>query len=74
MTDEKLTELLNNEIDGLNTQSQSELVNKEIAANPESQAQFENLRSLSQILDQVEEVDPPESLKYTIMNSIPSYK
>lgn len=74
MTDEKLIELMNNEIDGLNTPSQSERVKKQMAADPESQAQFESLRSLSHILNQVEEVEPPESLKYTIMNSIPRYK
>jgi len=70
MTEQKLTELMHQEIDGANTPEESKILQRLIAESPEAERSYEELRSLSTTLSRVEQVDPPVTLKPAISRAI----
>ena len=70
MIDEKYIELMNKEIDGLNTPQESAELKSYLKDEPEAQKQFNNLLDVSKSLEQLEEIEPSPELKKSIINSI----
>ncbi|MBI4548249.1 MAG: hypothetical protein HY707_09730 [Ignavibacteriae bacterium] len=74
MTHDRLIELIHGEIDGVNSPEESTVLSEHLSKNPETQKLFEDLYSLSNILDKTPKIDPPKSLEKLILNSIPVNK
>jgi hypothetical protein len=70
MTEQKLIELLHQEIDGVNSREESRLVAKYIAEDPEAKRLFDELQALSKTLSGVDELDAPPTLKPAIGRSL----
>jgi len=70
MDNKKLQELINKEIDGLNTPEESKQLKEYLRRNPEAENLYNDLCKLSESLNKVEKVNPPSDLKKTILNSI----
>lgn len=74
MTDPRLLELINAEIDGeLDAQQRAELA-RSLLADPNARARREELRQLCAALDQLEEVEPPSQLRENILAALPQSK
>lgn len=74
MIDEKYVELINREIDGLNSEKESTELKEYLDRSPEAQQLWGELRAVSERLSEVGLAEPPEHLKTVIMNSIPKNK
>ncbi len=74
MISEKQMELINREIDGVNSAAESEELKKIMAENPEAKAYYDSLEELSNKLGTLEDVEPSPHLTKHIMNSIPAPK
>ncbi|MFQ5798291.1 MAG: hypothetical protein ACE5H0_06305 [Bacteroidota bacterium] len=72
MIEEKYLDLIHKEIDGLSTKSESAELSAYLANNLEAQDLYRDLATISRILNNVREVDPPPYLRTNILNSIPS--
>lgn len=70
MIDQKMISLMNLELDGQISASQGDQLRRLRETNPEARAYAEDLKRLKGILDRVEQVEPPVSLKMGILNSI----
>jgi len=70
MHNKKLHELINKEIDGLNTPKESKQLRNYMRKNPEAHDLYNDLRKLSESLEKVEKVSPPPDLRKTILNTI----
>ncbi len=70
MIEPKYIELINKEVDGLNSSRDSVKLAEYLKKSSEAQNLYENLVKLSETLDQTEEIDPSPNLKKTILNSI----
>lgn len=70
MIDKKYIELINKEIDGLNSQKDSAKLKEYLAKNSEAQNLYDDLVKLSHTLRRVNDFDPPPNLKKHILNSI----
>lgn len=74
MTDPRLVELINAEIDGeLDTQQRAELA-RGLLADSSARARREDLRRLCAALAQVEDVEPPSQLRENILAALPQSK
>lgn len=71
MLEKKSTDLLNQELDGTNSDKERAVVKKLLARNPEAKRYFEELQSLKALFRQVRAVDPPPYLRNRILNSLP---
>lgn len=67
-------ELINKEIDGLNSPQESKMLTKYLRENKDAQDLFNDLNKLSGSLQNVKKVNPPEDLKQDILNSIDTNK
>ncbi len=74
MIDSKTEDLINRDIDGILSPKETERLKESLANNPAARNYHEELISLSQMLEQTEEVDPGPNLKKNILNSIPIQK
>lgn len=72
MTDEKMMELLNREIDGLNSPQESAELRAYLESHPDARMLYNDLITITSSLSRVREVDPPATLKSNILASIPS--
>ena len=70
MTEEKFIELVNKEIDGLNSPRESEELKVYLQSNAEARELSQDLLKLSTVLSRVEEVDPPHSLTSDILRAV----
>src|ERR1700751_5117440 len=71
MTDPRLTELLNGEIDGeLDRQQRAEL-SRRLLANTGARAAREDLRRVCEALDSVPQVEPPPALSENVLAALP---
>lgn len=70
MIEPKYIELINKEVDGLNSSRDSVILAEYLKKSSEAQNLYENLVKLSETLDQTEKIDPSPNLKKTILNSI----
>lgn len=71
MVDEKYAELINREIDHVNSPKQSKKLQEYLKNHPEAQKLYNDLSNISKILSQTKFVDPPENLKKNIISAIP---
>ncbi len=74
MIDSKTEDLINRDIDGVLSPKETNRLSEYLATDPEAQNYYNELVNLSQMLEQVEEVDPGPNLKKNILNSIPVQK
>ncbi len=74
MIDRKTENLINRDIDGVLSPQEANRLNEYLSTDPEAQNYYDELVNLSQMLEQVEEVDPGPNLKKNILNSIPVQK
>ena len=65
-----LVELMNGEIDGVNSPEQTESLRRELSARPEAQAEFQALRQVCAAVDAIEEVAPPADLRGSIAEAV----
>jgi len=68
--DERITELIHREIDGVNTQEESSQLRGYLSENQEAKSLYDDLRRISTLLEGVEVVEPPRNLRANILNSI----
>ena len=68
--EEKYIELMNREIDGLNSREESAELQKYLRRNPEAERYYRELLFVAGALDRVPEVEPPVELKASIMRAI----
>ncbi len=68
--EEKYIELMNREIDGLNSRKESAELEKYLHRNPEAGKYYRELLFVAGALNRVPEVEPPAELKASILNSI----
>jgi len=66
--------LMQQEIDGTITERKRALLQKFLAENPAARTEYEEMRKLYTLLDTVQEIEPPHSLKADIMTAIPTAK
>ena len=70
MIEERYVELINKELDGLNTESESQELEKYLSENVEALTYYEDLLRTASALKHAEEIQPPSYLKTHILNSI----
>lgn len=70
MIDERYVELINKELDGLNTESESKELQQFLSENDEALQHYDELLRAASALKRVEQVEPPSFLKTHILNSI----
>jgi hypothetical protein len=70
MIDDKYLALLHAELDGLNSPQASARLTAYLAANPEAQRFYEELRGMANTLAEVKPVEPPAHLQSAIMNAL----
>jgi len=68
--EEKYIELMNREIDGLNSGKESAELQKYLRGNPEAERYYHELLFVAGALNRVPEVEPPAELKASILRSI----
>ncbi len=71
MIADKYVELIHREIDGRNSPKASAKLAAFLAANPQAQKFYDDLRALSGMLQGVKPVEPPAHLPHVIMNRLP---
>ena len=74
MIDSKTEDLINRDIDGALSAQEATRLKEVLSTDPEAQNYYDEIENLSQMLAQVEEVDPGPNLKKNILNSIPVQK
>jgi hypothetical protein len=68
--EEKYVELMNREIDGLNSRKESAELQEYLRRNPEAERYYRELLFVAGVLDRVPDVEPPAELKASIMRAI----
>jgi len=71
MLNDKYTELINREIDGLNSLRESAQLKEYLAADPAAQQFYDEMRATASLLQEVKAVEPPAHLQHVIMNRLP---
>jgi hypothetical protein len=69
-TNNRVLELINREIDGLNSPKETEELRGYLAHDHEATLLYDDLKRVSAILDGAEPVEPPRNLRANILNSI----
>ena len=72
MIDERYVELINKELDGFNTESESKELQRFLSENDEALQYYDELRRAASALKRVEHVEPPSFLRTHILNSVKS--
>jgi anti-sigma factor RsiW len=72
MIDDKYTELIHREIDGANSPQESAQLKAYLAAHPEAQRFHDELASMSNLLREVQPVEPPAPLQDIVMYRLPN--
>lgn len=70
MMDDKILELMNRELDGLNTPSASRELQDVLEKNAEARKLFDDLQRTSKALEGLQPAEPPPYLKTHIMNAV----
>jgi len=70
MTQQKLVELINKEIDGTNSRAESAKLKSHLSRHPGARQAYEELQKTALILQRLGEVDPPPHLRQHILNSL----
>ena len=70
MIDKRQLELVQGEIDGENSAAESVALRQELASNPECKAVYEDLKRVTEFLQQARPVEPPAGLREKILRSV----
>jgi hypothetical protein len=70
MIDERYEELINKELDGLNTESESKELEQFLSENSEALQYYDELLRAASALKRIEQVEPPSFLTTHILNSV----
>ncbi len=70
MIEEKYIELMNREIDGLNSSEESAELKRHLEENAEAERYFRELSFVAGVFDRVSHVEPPPELKEMILSSV----
>ncbi len=70
MIDRKTIALINGEVDGENSAEESETLRKILAQDPEAKKLLEDLKKLERNISSISSVDPPASLKQSVMRAV----
>ncbi len=70
MIDERQIELMNGEIDGVNSPEESAELKRYLESHPEAQSYFEGLHRLEDIFEEAKKQLPPEQLRQNILSSV----
>jgi hypothetical protein len=70
MVDDKYTELINKEIDGVSTPEESAMLKEYLGKNPDAEKHFRELRRTCELIEELEPIEPKPSMKNRVMNSI----
>jgi len=71
MIEDKYIELINREIDGMNSPANSIKLQEYLNHNPDAQMLYNDFKEMSNILSHSSEIEPPSNLKKNILNAIP---
>jgi len=74
MLEKKVLDLLNQELDGVNSDKEHEAVRRILARKPEARKYLEDLQEMSLQFRRVKDVPPPPHLKARIINALPYSK
>lgn len=74
MNENRLNELIYQEVDGTNTPEEHDELARHLTGNDEARYMLAEARRLSTVLSAVHPVEPPRSLKQMILNSLPAGK
>ncbi len=70
MIEKRIVELMNGEIDGANSREESLELKRYLDTHPEAKRYYEDLKTVTHMFDQAEELTPPPDLRETILTSI----
>ena len=70
MISRRTIEWINQELDAVSSARQSARLHRQLEKDPEAQAYFDSLKKLDGMLERVEQVEPPASLKIGIVNAV----
>jgi hypothetical protein len=70
MIDDRTIELINKELDGLNSESESKELEVLLSENDEALKYYDEILRAASVLKRIEQVEPPSFLKTHILNSI----
>ncbi len=70
MSDEKYIELINKKIDGQLTTDEEQILNSYLVTHPNSGDYSKDLRRAMELLENLDELNPPPALKNNIMNAV----
>lgn len=70
MISKRIIEWINQELDAETSAANSTRLYRHLEKNPEAQAYFDDLKKVHGILESVDQIEPPSSLKIGIMNAI----
>jgi len=70
MIEDRIIELMNGEIDGINSQRDSEWLREYLAGDPEARAYFEELRDSIAVLERAGPVQPPPGLRGRLLAAL----
>lgn len=68
---DRTIELMNREIDGVNTSAQSDELNRLLAGDADARAEFDALKALHRRLEAIPVADPPPHLIHRILSAVP---
>jgi len=69
MIERHYIELINGEIDGVNTPEQSSELGRYLETHPEAERYYDELREIGRTFEEIEELDPPSGLRRAILAS-----
>ena len=70
MMNDRIVELINREIDGLNSQAESHELNTILSSNPSAKKYFDSQMQISEALSRLPASEPPTTIKQIVMNEI----
>lgn len=71
MLEKKILDLLNQELDGVNSDKEQETVRKVLQRKPDARKYLEDLQEMSLLFRRTKDVPPPAHLKSRILNALP---
>lgn len=70
MIEKRYIELINGEIDGANAPEESSELRRYLETHPEAQRYYDELKDIGQTFAEMKDLDPPKSLRETILASV----
>jgi len=70
MIEKRYIELINGEIDGVNTPEESSELRRYLEAHPEAQRYYDELSDIGRTFAEMKDLDPPKELRESILGSV----